>query len=288
MGRLTHAGHTLTWEEHSRGAHSFIFVNGYSANQTIWRREVALLAPHGRCVTLDLPGHYPARAPRGYSRLTQGELLDLETRAVAAIVGDGSCTLIGHSTGGLVALGVAARLPERVRRVVTLGCVVWGPLTGALGLFQRAMGRPGAYQLYCLNYLLTRLSAPVMRRAIGLAYIGDPRLYWRSPVVAPAIRGWLPMYRRSSLRGFYVLLRMLADCDVRREARRVSCPLLAIYGERDPVVPPESSRWLAAQLPAATALAVPGAGHLPHWEAPEMVDAALMGWLAATPPAPAP
>ncbi|MEI8167322.1 MAG: alpha/beta fold hydrolase [Chloroflexales bacterium] len=108
MHTFTHAGHTLTWEEHSPGEHTLIFIHGYSANRTIWLREVRRLACLGRCVTLDLPGHYPAQPPHGYAKLTQEELLDLETRAVKAIIGAGTCTLIGHSTGGLVALGVAA------------------------------------------------------------------------------------------------------------------------------------------------------------------------------------
>lgn len=283
MRSTTHRGHTLTWEEHSPGEHTLIFINGYSANRSIWLRELRRLAHLGRCVTLDLPGHYPAQAPPGYSRLTQEELLEVETRAVERIVGEGACTLIGHSTGALVALAAAARLPSRVRRVVSIGGVVWGPLTGALGMYQRLLRAPGGYALYWLSYMLTKAGVTIMRRAISLGYVGDQAAYWGSPSVAPTLRAWLPDYRRSRIRNFAVLLRLLEQVDLREEARRVACPALVIVGGADPVVPPANSRWLAANLPHATLLEVPGAGHMVHWEAHACVERGLLGWLEAHP-----
>ncbi|NTU82447.1 MAG: alpha/beta hydrolase [Chloroflexales bacterium] len=286
MHTFTHAGHTLTWEEHSPGGHTLIFINGYSANRTFWLREVRRLAHLGRCVTLDLPGHFPAQAPPGYARLTQEDLLDLEARAVEAIVGDGTCTLIGHSTGGLVALGVAARLPARVRRVVSIAGVVWGPLTGFLGAYQRAMGRPGGYPRYWLNYTLSKCSWRLVRWGIGLTYVGDREAYARNGAIDEIVRRWHPTYRQSRIRNFYVLLATLRCADVREEARRVACPVLAISGGADPVVPPANARWLAANLPDVTLLEVPGAGHVVHWEAQELVERELLGWLAAHPVTP--
>jgi pimeloyl-ACP methyl ester carboxylesterase len=286
MHTFTYAGHTLTWEEHSPGEHTLIFIHGYSANRTVWLREVHLLAQLGRCVTLDLPGHYPAQAPPGYRALTQEELLDIEARAVEAIVGAGSCTLIGHSTGGLVALGVAARLPAQVRRVVSIAGVVWGPLTGFLGAYQRAMGRPGSYIPYWLNYALSKRSWRLVRWGIGLTYAGDRAAYTRNPTIDEIVRRWHQTYRWSTIRNFYVLLAMLRCADVRAEARGVACPVLAIAGSADPVVPPANARWLAANLPDATLLEVPHAGHVVHWEAQQLVDRELLGWLAAHPVTP--
>jgi hypothetical protein len=41
--QVHHAGHTLTWEEHSPGEHTLIFIHGYSANRAIWAYEVERL-----------------------------------------------------------------------------------------------------------------------------------------------------------------------------------------------------------------------------------------------------
>lgn len=280
MQQFSHGGHTLTWEEHSPGQHTFIFIHGYSGNRAIWSRELRALAPLGRCVSLDLPGHYPARAPGGYRSLSLEELIDLETRAIAAIVGDGPATLIGHSTGGLVALAAARQLPRQVRRVIAIAPVVWGPLTGWLGAYQRLL-RAGGYPLYWLNYRLTQLSLGYIQWGIGLAYSGDRRAYARNPLAAAIVRDWHPTYRRSAIRNFAVLLRGLERYDIRPLIADLEAPVLAVVGGRDPVVPPEQSRWLAERLPRATLLELGEAGHMVHWEAAEEVEQTIRGWLRA-------
>ena len=148
MNTIRHDGHTLTWEEHSPGQHTLIFLNGYSASRLSWSSYLPHFAPLGRCVTLDLPGHFPAQAPDNYECLTQDQLLDLETNAIQHICPTGSITLIGHSTGGLVALGAAARLPNQVKRVISIDSVVWGPLTGLLG-FAHFLLRHQLYPAFC-------------------------------------------------------------------------------------------------------------------------------------------
>jgi pimeloyl-ACP methyl ester carboxylesterase len=278
-----HAGHTLTWEAHTSGAHTLLFLHGYSANRVIWAREVARLGHLGRCVTLDLPGHAPATTSPAYRHLTVAELLDLELRAIAAIVGDGTATLIGHSTGGLIALAAAARMPAQVRRVVALAPVVWGPLTGGLGIAQRLLTLPGGYASYWLNYWLTQRSRRFIQLGIALAYSGNARAYLRNPVAAAAVRRWYPTYRQTRIRNLATLLLALRVGDLRAEAARVRCPVLVIAGTADPVVPVAQARWLAEHLANVELRALPGVGHLPQWEAAATVDAVILSWLATHP-----
>ncbi len=280
MQSITHRGHTLTWDEHSQGEHTLIFINGYSANRTIWAREVARMAHLGRCVSLDLPGHYPAVTPPGYRSLSQDELLDLELRAITEIADGGRVTIVGHSTGGMVALAAAALLPATVARVVALAPVVWGPLSGILGQYQRLFVIPGSYGFYWLNYRITQLLPGYMQWGIGQFYSGDAAAYRRNPVAADIVAVWCPTYRRSRLRSFAVLLRALERYDIRPLARRITCPALVVAGTRDPVVPITQARWLADNLPCVTLLEIPATGHMPHWEASAQVDRAIDGWLS--------
>ncbi len=278
METISAHGHTLSWEAHSSGERTLIFIHGYSGNRAIWNREVAQLADLGRCVTLDLPGHYPAVPPANYRRLSQDMLLTLELQAIRQIVGSGRATLIGHSTGGLVALAAAALLPEHVDRVVAIAPVVWGPLGGSLGFYQRALRR-GGYPLYWLNYWLTKRSFRFIQAGIGLAYSGDARAYLRNATAEALVCAWHPTYQRNRIRNFAVLLQLLETCDIRPLARQIRQPVLVISGERDTVVPPEQAHWLAAHLPAAQLLELPNAGHVLHWEAADTVEAALRAWL---------
>ena len=65
--------------------------------------------------------------------MTQDLLLDLETNAVRQICPTGSITLIGHSTGGLAALDIAARLPTSEARHQHRRCDL-GTVDGLVGL----------------------------------------------------------------------------------------------------------------------------------------------------------
>ena len=53
------------------------------------------------------------------------------------------------------------------------------------------------------------------------------------------------------------------------------CEVLVAAGDADRVIPFSHSERIAAELPHATLLRVPGAGHLPMLEQPDVVDAAL-------------
>jgi pimeloyl-ACP methyl ester carboxylesterase len=278
MQTISAYGHTLSWEAHSVGERTLIFIHGYSGNRAIWNSEVVRLADLGRCVTLDLPGHFPAVAPAAYGALSQEALLTLEFAAIRQIVGAGRATLIGHSTGGLVALAAAALLPAQVERVVAIAPVVWGPLSGALGFYQWALRR-GGYPLYWLNYRLTQYSLRFIQAGIGLAYSGDARAYLRNSMAAAIVRAWHPTYQRNEIRNFAVLLRLLETCDIRPLAAQITQPVLVISGGRDAVVPPEQARWLAANVPTAHLLELPEAGHVVHWEAADLVEANIRNWL---------
>ena len=58
-------------------------------------------------------------------------------------------------------------------------------------------------------------------------------------------------------------------------------PALVLLGEEDRLIPRERHDLLAALMPQAAAVRVPGAGHLPPLERPEATNAALAAWLAA-------
>jgi pimeloyl-ACP methyl ester carboxylesterase len=64
-------------------------------------------------------------------------------------------------------------------------------------------------------------------------------------------------------------------------------PTLLVWGEEDRVVPLESARRLAADLPQATLVTLPGVGHLPPEEAPRESLASVTAFLRALPRGPA-
>jgi pimeloyl-ACP methyl ester carboxylesterase len=63
---------------------------------------------------------------------------------------------------------------------------------------------------------------------------------------------------------------------VGEHSRRV----LVIWGKQDRTVLFENSEWLMKQLPQGRLLAVEEAGHLPHWEQPDVVHPELIAFLS--------
>ncbi|GAB3032208.1 alpha/beta hydrolase [Nocardioides flavus (ex Wang et al. 2016)] len=88
-----------------------LLLHGLGATGGVWHADDGV-AP-------DLPGHGAAPWHDAYS-------FDAMAEAVLPLLGDEPATVVGHSMGGVVALALAAKAPDRVRRVVGLGIkVAW-------------------------------------------------------------------------------------------------------------------------------------------------------------------
>jgi pimeloyl-ACP methyl ester carboxylesterase len=281
MNTIQYDGHILTWEEHNPGDHALIFLNGYSASRRSWSQALPHFAPLGRCVTLDLPGHFPAQAPEDYDCLTQEQLLDLETHAVQQICPTGSITLIGHSTGGLVALGVASRLPDRVKRVISIDGVVWGPLTGLLG-FAHFLLRHRLYPVFWALWRYTQIAPWAMMHGVSF-YVHRQIEHYRNPLAWQLCDESHPWYRHQRLMSLAVLLRMLEVCDLRPLITDLPTQVLALTGDHDPVVPRQQAQWLAHNLPHANLRIFGDTGHAPQLEVANDCLRIMLNWLQEHP-----
>ena len=58
------------------------------------------------------------------------------------------------------------------------------------------------------------------------------------------------------------------------------CEVLVAAGDADAVIPFRHSEIIAAELPDATLVRLPGVGHMPMLEQPDVIDAALAELLA--------
>lgn len=91
-----------------------LLVHGsFSDHRSNWERVVPLLAKHFTVYAI-------ARRGRGMTSRTTGHSLDDESADVSAIIHsiEEQVFLLGHSYGARVALGAAAMVPDRVRRLV--------------------------------------------------------------------------------------------------------------------------------------------------------------------------
>lgn len=74
---------------------------------------------------------------------------------------------------------------------------------------------------------------------------------------------------------------LISRPDSRPGLSSICCPTLVLVGEHDAITPPEVSAEIAAAIPGARLVVIPGSGHLSTIEQPGMVTQALVHWLGS-------
>jgi pimeloyl-ACP methyl ester carboxylesterase len=116
-------GWDLHYEERGAGE-PILGIHGSPSSAVFWEEAAGVLAGVGRCVTYDRRGFHRSRG-------TPPPTLDLadhvaDADALLTALGARPATVIGRSTGGLIALALAARRPTAVRALVLLEPAVFG------------------------------------------------------------------------------------------------------------------------------------------------------------------
>lgn len=189
---------------------------------------------------------------------------------------EGPPVLIGHSLGAGVVLLAVMSLGLLGPRVPPAGLVI---VSGAVypQPFPRYMALA---RLRGLGELFLLAPPPRTAMRIGLrGIVFDPSCVDEAMVDshrAPFL----------SVRKRWAALRGARQIDPEKAAaivdglHAIDVPTLLLWGEDDPVIPLAFARRLAADLPWATLVTLPGVGHLPPEEAPEESLQAVLRFLA--------
>lgn len=73
---------------------------------------------------------------------------------------------------------------------------------------------------------------------------------------------------------------IITRVDARPHLAAIRCPTMVLVGDGDMLTPPALSQEIAAGIPGARLVAIPGCGHLPTMERPDAVNHALVDWLS--------
>jgi 2-succinyl-6-hydroxy-2,4-cyclohexadiene-1-carboxylate synthase len=229
-------------------------LHGFTNTARSWDPVSAALGQSYRVLAVDLRGHGSAARAEP---VTLGAVLD-DLGEVHA----GPYTLVGYSMGGRIALHAALALPDRVARLLLIGAS-----PGLADAGERARRRADD----------ERLAAEIERSGIEQF----ARRWARTPVLADAPPSVREAAHRDRLRntpdGLARALRGLgtgALPSLWERLAEVRAPTLLLTGERDRKFGAIAGR-MAAGLPSARCVVVPGAGHAAHLEAPAFVAGAI-------------
>lgn len=228
----------------SRGGDTCLLcLHGWGLNASVWGPLVGCLGGQVQVLAPDLPGH-GARAGEGCF----GTLRDAVDGLIAGV--SGRVIVAGWSLGGLLAVDMARRHPDRVAGVVLLSATprfVQGPdwphavRADVLADFARDLRR---------DYRAT------LTRFLALQFHGVPgRTADLRDLKARCLKA--PPHDRALAEG----LELLRRCDLREAFAALEGPVTAVLGGLDTLVPPAVGDDLRRLRPEMAVHVLPGAGH---------------------------
>src|ERR1700761_8990132 len=232
-----------------------VLLHGAGFDHSAWALHSRWFAHHGFSVLVpDLPGH--GRSP-GPALKTIAEMADW-TVALLDAAGAAKAHLIGHSMGSLIALETSSRHSARVSALSLIGTAA--TMTVGPDLLKAAEANDNA--------------AIDMVAIWGLGFKAE-----LGGSLAPGL--WMHAGAQSVLRHCApgVLFSDLSACNSYQNALTaaagVTVPTTLILGERDMMTPVKAGKVLAAAIPHARTVVLPGAGHMMMAERPDELLAAL-------------
>ncbi|MGN6474537.1 MAG: alpha/beta fold hydrolase [Mycobacteriales bacterium] len=263
-----------------------LLLHGFPEFWWSWRHQLVALAEAGyRVVAPDLRGYGASdKPPRGYDVPT----LSADLAGGGGARGGPAAGCVGHDWGGHLAWSVAAIHPHLVRKLAVLS--IAHPLR-----MQEAVRRDNA-QRRASSYI-ARFQMPWTPErwlvADDAANVGAILHRWGGPGfpdketedICRAAMQVLYVPNRS-LEYYRWTVRSVPRPDGRRYRALmetpIAAPTLQLHGELDPCVLPSTAQGSERYVKGAYEWReLPGLGHFPHQEDPDLVTAELLRWLRA-------
>ena len=239
------------------GEETLVLIHGVGMRIEAWAPQIDALADRCRVVAVDLPGHgfsshlgKPA-VLENFVAWFEGFLEELQA---------GPVNVAGHSMGALIATGIAATAPDKVRRVALLN-----------GVHRRS---PEARQ--AVEARADEIVSGVFDRKAPL-----DRWFSATEQDSNAYRLVRDLLQAVDPEGYATAYRAFATGDTVYSGcwPHVACPALFLTGDGDRNSTPEMAYEMASAAQRGRAVVIAGHRHMVNLTAPEEVNEALADWL---------
>jgi pimeloyl-ACP methyl ester carboxylesterase len=213
-----------------------------------------------RIVSIDLPGTGRSAGPSSYSMESWiGDLGELVAKHI-----DKPVVILGHSMGTIVALKAWAAWPQYIRGLVFVG-----------GL---PKVRPLIHQR--LTHRLDTLAGA--NDLIGFGEQVSPGVFSALTLrEKPEVVGSFErLYEINSVETYHICCRILLDANAEAIVPSIAVPCIGITGDEDQYAPPDAVAAFLQHVPRPAKLhVIPGCGHLPFFEVPELFASTVKSFL---------
>lgn len=251
-----------------------LLIHGMAGSSETWRSVIPPLAKKFRVIAPDLLGHGESAKPRtdyslGAFAVWLRDFLDE--------LGVSRATVIGHSLGGGVAMQFVYQHPDYAQRLILISSGGLGP---DVGWVLRLLSAPGA-----------ELVLPVIASTPVLS-VGNKLRSWlrgagiQSPRGAELWNAYSSLSDGETRQSFLKTLRSVVDyrgqavSALNRLRLREELPVMAIWGERDGIIPVDHAYAAHEARTDARLEVLPDVGHFAQVEAPMRVVELIEDFIA--------
>jgi len=254
---------SLAYERAGAGP-ALVLLHGLGHRRQGWAAVRDKLTPHRDVISVDLPGHGESPPLRATGQ-PPVEAIAAQTAALLSELGLSRPHLAGNSLGGTIALALAA---QGHAASVTVLSPAGFPSHGYEFYYDRA--------LFTLTRMVARGIAPLVP-VLSASTAGRALLY-ASMVTRPS--RITPEQARGDVAGFAAagqVMRAVFAGPVRFTASVPGdVPVTIGWGASDRVLPRSNARIAQRQFPAARFVPLPGCGHVPMTDDPDLVAQVLL------------
>ena len=236
-----------------------VFSNSLMTNLSMWDDQVAELKKSFRILRYDQRGH-------GGTQTTEGpysfDLLVADTIALIDALSIKRAHFAGLSMGGMTALYLAQRHPQRFDRIIACDC---GPAS-----------TPASAQQWKERIELAARDGmgALVESTVGRWF--PPETVAKNPPHLAKVR---QMIRATPVNGFIGCSAALADHNYNAKVETVTRPVLFMVGEKDGTAP-AAMKAMHARLKGSRYVELPGAGHISNMDRPAEFTRAVEEFLA--------
>ncbi|MEO8148662.1 MAG: alpha/beta hydrolase [Bacteroidia bacterium] len=260
----------ICYMDEGKGKQTLLFIHGMAYYGNVWFQQIEELKQHYRCIAIDLPGcGLSSRGDYHYSMLFFSEVI---AKFCAKLQLD-EIILCGHSMGGHVGIVTALRYPPLVKQLIAIAPSGFEQFAPAEIAIYKGMLSFGNFFISNQMQLTTSLQQSFYKMpASGKKMIddlvailnSDDLNHWRN-MVDKCIEGML------NEQVFHLL-------------KFIQCPVLAIFGNHDTLIPnvfihPSSTLQVATmackEIYNSKLVMIAEAGHAVFMEQPGEVNAEI-------------
>jgi 2-succinyl-6-hydroxy-2,4-cyclohexadiene-1-carboxylate synthase len=254
----------LYYEKQGEG-NPLVFLHGYTGSCDDWKNQVKILPSEFMSIAVDHRGHGQTEAPKNEDDYSI-KIFSEDVCTLLKHLNIDQCCLVGHSMGGFMSLQFVLDHPDMVKALVLVDT--------SSGDFERA---PGFEELRAKLDELARTDG--MEAAFEYDAANNPlriERFKKHPELREITR---QKVLNTSVDGYIYVARTFGKWpSVTARLPEIKVPTLIFLGEEDAGFI-KASQTMKDNIPSSELVTIPGVGHSPHEEAPDLFNKALLDFL---------